>query len=256
MNWLLSQTVSTIGLLVLVSFYALGLFAIGLVSLVSHTQFATVFRSIYPQAVGPIGAVFALMTGFLASETWPEFERARKAVVTEANGLADLSSFAVQLPPELKEPLRTSIQQYVDRSINEEWPAMAVRRQHVSPPNPLAVAVFEVLQSEEGRSVEHGIRDGLLRGVNSVLDARRERIFISQESLGRTRIMVVVLLGFGMLLMTAMVHANRRVAQWIVVCSFATAAALAVFVILVYDQPFARGGYIVSPNPLLEVRPR
>jgi hypothetical protein len=66
---------------------------------------------------------------------------------------------------------------------------------------------------------------------------------------------VVASLAFLVLIMLAMVHAERRRAQWFAVITFATAAALSIFVILIYDQPFARGGFIVRPTALIEIRP-
>jgi uncharacterized membrane protein YqjE len=105
-----------------------------------------------------------------------------------------------------------------------------------------------------------GVEAARLRQALVVADAlsgraRRQRILLSQATVGGTMVFILVLLAGLVLLTIAIVHAENRGAQIITAAIFATAAAACMFTILVYDRPFGGGGISLSPGILIEVRP-
>jgi hypothetical protein len=256
MHWLLGQPIAVIVPVILGSYYLLALVAIGLVAVLKRFGWSAGFKEIFPHTIGPIGALFALLTAFLTAEVWPEYDRAREAVHQEATSLADLLVMTESSPPKLRESIRAEVRRHIDWTVSNEWPAMATRSAQVLPEEPLAGTLLNMLGSDEARAaLDSNVRGALLHDVEKALDARRERIFLSKQSLRDVKVVVVVLLAFVELLLLAMLHANRKSAQRITVFAFASVAALSFFVIVIYDEPFAAGGVNVSPTPLLEIRP-
>ena len=46
-----------------------------------------VFKAFSPQMLTPLGVIFGLLVGFVALQTWNDFDKAKVAVVTEASAL-------------------------------------------------------------------------------------------------------------------------------------------------------------------------
>jgi hypothetical protein len=137
--------------------------------------------------------------------------------------------------------------------VGEEFPAMADRSEDLMAKRPALLELIEVNGPLQGRDPS---QEMAIAAVNDALEARHERILISQRSLGTLKIAVVVCLAFMVLIVLAVVHFQNRKAQRVAVFLFAAAAAVSTFVVVIYDQPFSHGGYVVAPEPLLEVMPQ
>jgi hypothetical protein len=90
--------------------------------------------------------------------------------------------------------------------------------------------------------------------LEAALDARRQRILISQSQVGNVKWLCLFVQAACVLFAIALVHSDNRVAAIIMLTVFATGVAACVLVILAYDRPFI-GQLAISPNALLQVMP-
>jgi hypothetical protein len=86
------------------------------------------------------------------------------------------------------------------------------------------------------------------------LDARRQRIIISQSQVNSVKWLCLSLQAVCALVAIAMVHRDDRRASRITTSLFAIGVAASLLLILAHDRPFT-GELAVSPNPLLQVMP-
>jgi hypothetical protein len=86
------------------------------------------------------------------------------------------------------------------------------------------------------------------------LEARRQRIILSGSSINWVK-WTVLLVQAGLTLLTiAMVHADNRAANRIILAIFATGVGVAVVLIASHSRPFT-GEIAVRPTVLLQVMP-
>ena len=86
------------------------------------------------------------------------------------------------------------------------------------------------------------------------MDARRQRITISQLQASAIKWVCLYLQAVCALIAIALVHSDNPLAFMLTMFLFATGVAAAVLLIAATDRPFI-GEISVSPNPLLQVLP-
>jgi hypothetical protein len=134
---------------------------------------------------------------------------------------------AASFPGESEARLRALIQRQIEDAVTQEWPAMKRRGATLTMiPTPLAEA----------------------------LDARRQRILISQSSLNWVKSAGILVQAICTLFAIAMVHSDNRLTAALAVGLFATAAAVCLVMIVAHNRPFT-GKISVRPEVLLQVEP-
>src|SRR6516165_4822425 len=94
----------------------------------------------------------------------------------------------------------------------------------------------------------------IVAALHSALDARRQRIIISQSEVGPVKWTAILLMGLCALIAIAIVHSDNRLTCAIAVALFATGFALSSLLIAAYSRPFT-GEISVKPDLLQEVVP-
>ena len=90
--------------------------------------------------------------------------------------------------------------------------------------------------------------------LETALDARRQRILISQSQVNLLKWSCLIMQAFCALVATAMVHSDNRLACIVALWIFATGVAASMLLILAHDRPFT-GEISIKPDPLLQVMP-
>ena len=78
----------------------------------------------------------------------------------------------------------------------------------------------------------------MVEAIQAALDARRQRIVVSQSSVGRVKCAGILLQGICTLIAIAMVRSDNRLACAIAMTLFATGMALSLLLIGAYSRPF------------------
>jgi hypothetical protein len=105
------------------------------------------------------------------------------------------------------------------------------------------------------RSADDSLRAAqleMVKALHTALDARRQRIVISESALGTVKWVGILLQGLCTLVAIAMVHSDNRLTCAITLNLFATGIALSVLLIAAYSRPFT-GELSVRPELLKQV---
>jgi hypothetical protein len=213
------------------------------------------FRAISPGMLPVLGIIFALFVAFIAAQVWGDSDRANAAVDREASALRSIVILAASFPGEPEARMRASVRGYIKGAATQEWPMMTRQTATLSIiPRPLD----EVLQltlaltpSSQGQQIA---QREIVTALENALDARRQRIIISQSQVHWVKWSCLFVQAVCALLAIAVVHSGDRLASAITMGLFASGVAACVLLIVSHDRPFT-GQISVGSGPLLQVMP-
>jgi len=115
------------------------------------------------------------------------------------------------LPEEQRIHLRTLINRHIDEAVNREWPAMAHQRLTLATlPAALVEALHLTLALKPQDESQRIARREIVTALHRAADARRQRIVISQSTVGPVKWAAILLQGLCALIAIAMVHSDNR----------------------------------------------
>ena len=252
-DWLLNLPVSWMALIVFMATYLIAGGVYLVVTKLAVTEWARAFKAVSPGMLPPLGVLFALLVGFIAVEVWNNFDKAKAAVATEASALRAVVLLAGTFPEEQKARIYALINRHIEVAVNQEWPEMAHQQATLSPlPTALIEALHEALALKHADDSQRTAQPEMVRALHTALDARRQRIVISESSVGAVKWAGILLQGLCTLVAIAMVHSDNRPACAVTLMLFATGIALSVLLIAAYTRPFT-GENSVAPELLKQV---
>jgi uncharacterized membrane protein len=252
-NWLLGLSVPWLALVVFAgTALVTGEIYAAVMALAANERRRSAFKSVSPGMLPPLGLVFGLVVGFLAAQVWSDAGTAQQAVNREASALRAANLLADRFP-EASAQIHRLVRRHIRTAVTEEWPAMAEQHETLTvvPPalgNALEVALA-LNPTSDGQAVA---QRELVSSLETALDARRQRIIVSQSSVNWVRWTGVILLAALTLLAIAFVHSENRLTAALAMSVFAAAVAVVVVMIAAQDGPF-RGQLGVKPTPLEQV---
>ena len=200
-----------------------------------------------------VGHPFALLVGFIAVEVWSNFDKAKAAVAAEASALRAVVLLAGAFPEQQRARVYALINRHIEEAVTSEWPAMAQQRATLSTlPTALIEELHETLGLKAADDSQRAAQPEMVKALHTAMDARRQRIVISESSVGAVKWVGILLQGLCVLVAIAMVHSENRLACAISLTLFATGIALSVLLIAAYSRPFT-GQTSVGPDLLRQV---
>ena len=227
----------------------------GVVSALAVGERARAFKAISPAMLPPLAILFALLVGFLAAQAWSDNDRARVAVSNEASALRSAVIVAGDFPPDVAGRVRGLVRRQIQDAVQQEWPAMSRGVATIALiPAPLQEALrFAFAIDPQGQGQVVAQRE-LVGALESALEARRQRIILSESSINSAKWMALLVQAFLTLLTIALVHSDQPVANRIILAVFATSVAAAIVLVASHSRPFT-GAAAVRPSVLLQVMP-
>ena len=217
---------------------------------------ARAFKAVSPGLLPPLGVVFGLVVGFLAVQVWNDVGQAQTAVNREASALRSVVLLGASFPGAPQARMRALVRRQIKEAVNEEWPAMASQHATLTAvPASLAEALHLALALKPHSEGQKVAQTQMVAALETALDARRERIIVSESRVNWAKWTGVVLLASLTLLAIAFVHSENRATTAIAMGIFASAAAVCLLMIASQDRPFA-GPFAVKPDALVQVIPR
>jgi len=252
-DWLLNLSVSWKAFLIFVINYVIAAGVYLVVTKLARTEWARAFKAVSPGMLPPLGILFALLVGFIAVEVWNNFDKAKAAIASEASALRAVVLLAGTFPQEQRTRIHASIKRHVEVAVTQEWPQMAHQRATLSLlPTALIGALHDALAIKPADDSERSAQPEMIRALQTALDARRQRIVISESSVGAVKWVGILLQGLCTLIAIAMVHSDNRRACAMALMLFATGIALSVLLIAAYSRPFT-GENSIGPELLKQV---
>ena len=225
------------------------------VTVLATGERAKSFKAVSPGMITVPGMIFGLFVAFIAAQVMAGNEHAGSAVSREASALRVVTLLATGLPAEQQAKLQLQVRRYVEQAATVEWPDMA-RQTATFRTTP--VALDEALQlvvtmTPPGAGQQTAQRE-IISALGTAVDARLQRITISQSQVNPVRWWCLHLLAVCELLAIAIVHCDNRLTSAIALGLFATGFAASVLLIAAHDRPFT-GQISISPAPLLQIMP-
>ena len=252
-DWLLNLPVLWMAVVVFAATYLLAASIYWIVTRLALNDRARAFKSVSPGMLPPLGILFALLVGFIAVEVWNSYEKAKAAVATEASALRSVVLLAGTFPEEQKARINALVDRHIEVAVNEGWPAMARRKLTLSTlPTSLIEALRVTLELKPADDSQRIAQSEMVKAIHTALDARRQRIVVSQSGVGTVKWAGILLQGLCTLVAIALVHSDNRLASAIALSLFATGIALSLLLIAAYSRPFT-GEISVRPDLLKQV---
>jgi hypothetical protein len=192
---------------------------------------------------------------FTAAQVWGDIDRANAAVNREASALSAIVILAASFPGEPEQQTRALVRGYIENTAFQEWPMMA--RHSAKPtitPAPLAEALQLALSLTPLNWGQDTAQREIATSLESVLDARRQRINISMSQVNWVKWSCLFVQAICLFLAIAMMHNDNRSSSVLALGLVATGVAVAVLLIATHNRPFT-GEISVGPGPLLQVLP-
>jgi uncharacterized protein DUF4239 len=256
MLWMEAHSTLIIALLVLSGCYLLAATIICLAATLSRRPVAKDLKAVVPVTLTPLGVMLGLLLAFLASRVWTNFDRAGEYVGQEVGALRETVLLTDSLPQEVSASVRQAIRRHLQFIGSEEWPAMA--RQEANLQHSMAVGLREALTAVLSLPTQANQKLAQERAVVAIeraLEARRNRVRLSQVEIAPIQWVVVVVLATLILTTIAFVHIASRLAMLVTMFIFSTAVAVCLILLMIYDKPFGAGGIVIPPTVLRDVIP-
>ena len=254
-DWLHQLPVIWMALVIFAATYLAAGAIFAIIMLLANGERAHVFKRISPGLLSPLGAVFGLLVVFVVFQVFSGFDRAKMTVDREASALRAVVLLAGSFPGEPETQIRNLVRRHVDEAVSAEWPAMAKQQASLKVAAPalseaLRLAVSLTTQGA-GQTVA---RNETVRELENAMDARRERINLSQSTVNWVKWICMFAQAVCTLVAIAMIQSDNRAAAAIAIGIFATGVAVSGLLIASHDRPFS-GDIHVKPDVLLQVRP-
>src|SRR5947208_15504497 len=254
-DWLHNLPVVWMALVVFGFTYLVAAAIYAIVTVLAVAERARSFKAISAGMLPPLGIIFGLFVAFTAAQVWTDNERANTAVNREASALRAVVILAASFPGEPETRMRALIRRYIEEVATQEWPMLA---QHAATlkitPRALAEALHLTLALTPETEGQKTAQREIATALENALDARRQRIIVSQSQVNLVKWSCLLVQAACALLAIAMVHSDNRLASTITMGIFATGVAASILLILSHDRPFM-GEISVRPDPLLQVMP-
>jgi Protein of unknown function (DUF4239) len=254
-DWIHNLPVPLMALVIFAFTYLLALIILAVASALATGERAKSFQAISPGMLPVLGIVFGLFVAFTAAQVWSDNDRAAAAVSREASALRAVTLLAAGLPPEQEGRLSDLIRSYIEQTAKVEWPMMARQKASLrAAPAALAEALQLVVSMTPQGAGQQTAQREIIGALGSALDARRQRIIVSQAEVNSVKWWCLYLQAICELIVIALVHCGNRLASAIAMGLFATGVAASVLLIAAHDRPFT-GQISIGPEPLLQIMP-
>jgi hypothetical protein len=251
-DWFFNLSVPWMALVIFLATYLIACSVDLVVTRLAVNERAKGFKAVSPGMLPPLGILFALLVGFIAVEVWGNFDKAKAAVTTEASALRAVVLLAGGFPDEQRMSIYALVDRHIDESVNKEWPEMAQQQMTLAAlPTALIEALHDTLALKPADDSQRAAQAEMVKELHTALDARRQRIVISESALGTVKWLGLLLQGLCTLVAIAAVHSDNRFARALTLILFATGIALSVLLIAAYSRPFTT----VGPALLKQVIP-
>jgi hypothetical protein len=255
-DWLHEHHVVWLALVVFATVFLLAAAVYLLVLRLATGERGRAFARVSPGMLPPLGIIFGLLVGFLAVQVWNDADDARLAVDREASALRSAVLLSERFSGSTEDRIRELVREHIQQAAADEWPAMARRQATLTAvPSALGAALQAALALQPEDEGQRIAQRELVTSLETALDARRQRIILSESSVNWVKWSGVIVLAVVTLVAIAFVHSENRTTTALAIAIFASAVAVSITIIAAQERPFS-GQFGVEPDPLLEVAPR
>lgn len=196
-----------------------------------------------------IGIVYGVLAGFLCLYLLNNQDHASNAALEEGTAVANIYRESKWLKNPYQQKLQAELQQYINSTINVEWPAMGMGLQ----PGMENAYLINKMSDELINYPINTQRDSIVinnikQELRALFKSRQERIEMSDSALS-SGIWYVILLGTVLIIIINYAFRVNFSLHIFSLTAFALMAASVLFLMVTLDRPF-EGEFIVEPDAL------
>jgi hypothetical protein len=124
-----------------------------------------------------MGVVFAVLLAFVFNQVWGEYNAANEAIARECGNMRAAALLAGNLPDAAAQEIKRLITAYLSSVVNDEWPAMAQRRDSLTTETHLRELALGVTRLPGADPQEAQTRDQLVSLLRSAQTHRETRLY-------------------------------------------------------------------------------
>lgn len=195
--------------------------------------------------------IYAVLIIVILFISWSGLKQTNDDIEREANGLLELYRSTESFLPEIKEPIRDLLQEYIKSIVNDEWNTL--QRSELNPQTTvIAGKIWSIYSHYSPKTVTEQIfLQESIRKLYEMRENRTERL--SDSETGIFSLLWIVLIAGEIVVITSIpFFVEGLIARTIMAVSFAFLVGLIYFTILLFDYPFT-GDSIVSSKPLTRI---
>jgi len=199
--------------------------------------FALSLSGVIPPFFGSLSVLLALLTGFVANDTWERQKQASRVLQSESDhvlGVFDLSIAAVSDMSKI----RKALEAYVSSVLKDEFPAMSRAEVSSDTAARLAYLLQEVAKPAIEQEAGSATQSALLSSVLKIRSDRGERLSLALHRLDDTKWLALFILGLMTQIALAIVHLEKPRAQIAALAIFSFGLVSTLGLIAVHQWPF------------------
>jgi hypothetical protein len=186
-----------------------------------------------------VGVIYAVLLAFAVIVVWERFNRAEENVAKEAGATATIYRLSRALDAPHGDAIRKATTAYLMSAIHDDWPAMGRGMDSAATTEAMgalydAVLKFHAIDTGEGLVVAE-----ILRQLDNVSEARRERLVAASGTVPEIIWMVLFGGAFITLAFTFFFGTANLVAQMVMSSALSLLIFGGLMTIIVIDHPFA-----------------
>jgi Protein of unknown function (DUF4239) len=201
---------------------------------------------------GTVGVLYAVLLAFAVVVVWEKFNQAESEVAKEAGAAATVFLLTQGVDPERGAAIREATTDYLTSAIASDWPAMESGTQSPATTEALNEIYHAILKFQSLGTDERLVLAEILRHVDRISEARRERRVMADGIV--PAIIWVVLFGGAFLTIgfTFFFGAENLRAQSVMTGALSVLIFAGLLTVVAIDHPFA-GSVKVGPEALAAV---
>lgn len=245
----LDQPVWLIFAVLAVLFFGATLIFCGLTRLArTRTWLLKLGSGMVPTYFTAISVLLALLTGFVANDAWERQREAGKVLQTERANARAVHDLSLAAASDMA-GIRSSLSDYLDAVIRDEWPKMASGGSSSEAGNRLSRLLEAVADPRIGMLSGGATHAALLNAAMSLRAARGDRLALSESHGDETKWLTLLILAGLTLVAIGLVHLEKPLAQATALLLFSTAMVSTLGMIALHERPFD-GPLALSAEPL------
>jgi len=184
-----------------------------------------------------VGAVYALVLGFVIVVVWQQYSDTEATVGREANAIADLDRMSRALPVDSQRQVQDAARTYLRLGIREEWPMMA-RGGSSTRAHAALVELWTVYTDMEAKERGSPLYERSVSRLNELGDNRRQRLNDSRQSVSPLMWVMLYVGGLITLITLCLFDADSPELHRFLTMTLAGMLTLALVLIGALESPF------------------
>jgi hypothetical protein len=252
--WVEGQSPGVIAVIALGLCYAFAAIIFVLSRLMADRPLAKAMKVTTPVMLTPLSVVLGLVIAFVAARIWTNFDHANGLVRDETRYIAEVLTLSKDFPPPIALGVHQDVGRYLEFATTKDWTDMLQGKAKLLTTVPgLAEAMSLILSLDTADAGQRLAQQRALTALELALDARRQRILLSEAPTMPMQWITIVVLAFLLLSFVAVVHIELPIPTALSLFTLSTAIGVCMVLLLVNERPLSQGGFFIGPDVLRQV---